>query len=512
MSSASPTSPTTPSIGWSQFGTTRSKIFIALIIAAMYTILYLSYNVDKFSNIPMNENHTQADEQRDNNFVEDNIETQYLGNVEVPYWDASKPLPKWYTETQKFIKRLEEEKRPYPFFDKYMSFDTHIWLGLNNMRYMLEMSNNMARVLERTLIIPSKFFARSCTQFELCQIYAELENVADVTDPYYLRWALDINTIWDVEEIRKTLNVITSVEFNRVMLVKHNIIVEDPEEWISSLGGDLRLPRAFNLLKVYHDIDSTITIDSQPLLPRIYDLNNAFTLVDDITPLPHQGELPLKSKVKEQPLMDIYAITENSEMTVTHMENQQLPIRWQDNKDDNSTNANGIFPLGFKQMFHSEATILHFQEGVHGFGRFPFKFSTEASRERYQHIALNELAPSKMLQDARDYILQKFLDRIDNQPYNGFHNRQGDFRIYGWATDNNDAVMHEIAFANWMHRNKSTSPADCEIDFNNLPREIKAPEFLEPMKSIGGISIQDLIDEEFVRKFLPVTLFGDYLG
>lgn len=54
--------------------------------------------------------------------------------IEIPYWDPTRPLPKWFTQTQEFIKRFEKEERPYPFFDKYLFYDTHIWLGLNNIR------------------------------------------------------------------------------------------------------------------------------------------------------------------------------------------------------------------------------------------------------------------------------------------------------------------------------------------------------------------------------------------
>ncbi|KAG0196396.1 hypothetical protein BGX28_010190, partial [Mortierella sp. GBA30] len=293
--------------------------------------------------------------------------------IEIPYWDPAKPLPKWYTQTQEFIKRFESEKRPYPFFDKYLFYDTHIWLGLNNIRYMLEMANNMARILERTLIISHRTFARSCSHLEICQAYGKMENIAEITDPFYARWSLDAKSFWDVDGMRETLNIMTSSEFNRVMMVKHGIIVENPDEWIESHGGDLRLPRAFNLLQVYHEMNSSIAIDSRPLLPALYNFDrSAIAMVDDISPLPNKGQLPSKGLLKLQPKMDLYAIREGNEMSVTEVQKQTVPIRWYENKDNNNTGQYGVLPLGFKQFFHSDATILHFQEGVHGFMRFPF--------------------------------------------------------------------------------------------------------------------------------------------
>ncbi|KAI9233653.1 MAG: hypothetical protein BYD32DRAFT_439893 [Podila humilis] len=459
--------------------------------------------------------------------------------IDIPYRAASKSLPKWYTETQEFIRRFEKEERPYPFFGNYLFYDSHIWLGLNNLRYILEMALNMGRILERTVVIPSKVYARSCTQFELCQVFGKMENLAEITDPFYARWALDIGTFWDVNEMRKTLNVMTSSEFNQVMMVKHGVIVEDPDEWIASQGGDLRLPRAISLLKVYHDLNQSISIDSQPLLPWLYDSDSAIVVVDDAAQLPNQGELPLKSQKQQQPEMEIYCIKDSFEMSVTETEKQTLPIRWEEHRDDNHAAKHGVMPVGFKQMYHSDATILHFQEGVHRFARFPFKFSTEEDRERYQHIALHEMAVSKTLQDARDFILRKLLTILENEPYIGFHYRQGDFQAYGWAKDEPvEVAAHKFIYGSWLYRDKSISPADCEVDFDSLPQDdanirqvpwdklkscmnrrfyvasdLTNPEFVEAMRRVGGITIHDLVnDDEFIDRFLHMTVIGDYLG
>ncbi|KAF9960079.1 hypothetical protein BGZ70_008689 [Mortierella alpina] len=456
--------------------------------------------------------------------------------IEIPYWDPARPLPKWYTQTQEFIKRFEKEDRPYPFFDKYLFYDTHIWLGLNNIRYMLEMANNMARVLKRTLIISHKTFARSCSHFELCQAYGKMENIAEITDPFYARWALDAKSFWDVDGMRETLNVMTSSEFNRVMMVKHKIIVEDPDAWIESYGGDLRLPRAFYLLKVYHEMDPAISVDSRPLLPVLYNLNmQAFAMVDDITPLPNKGELPSKSLI--QPSMELFVIHEGQEMSITETRTEKLSIRWKEHKDNNSTGQYGVMPLGFKQEFHSDATILHFQEGVHGFMRFPFKFSTKQSLERYQNIALNEIQVSKELQEAREFILKKLLAKLNNKPYMGFHYRQGDFNAYGWSRDeNNDFAVHKFMYASWKHRTNKGKECDInfgalEVDGNNyrqvpwdkmqgcldkqfyVASDKTDPKFLQSIKDAGGVTIHELMDDdEFRKRFLHMTVIGDYLG
>ncbi|KAG0043514.1 hypothetical protein BGZ83_011321 [Gryganskiella cystojenkinii] len=365
------------------------------------------------------------------------------------------------------------------------------------------MALNMGRILERT-------FTRA--------------HAPSLNYPFYARWALDIGTFWDVDEMRRTLNVMTSSEFNRVMMVKHGVIAEDPDEWIASQGGDLRLPRAISLLKVYHDLNRSI--DSQPLLPRLYGSNRAIVVVDDAAKLLNQGELPLNSQKQQQPVMEIYSIKDSYVMSVTETENRTLPIRWEEHRNDNHTAKDKVMPVGFKQMYHSNATILHFQEGVHQFARFPFKFSTEE-------------VVSKTLQDARDFILHKLLTILDNEPYIGFHYRQGDFQIHGWAKDEpGEVAVHKFIYGSWLHRDKSISPADCEVDFDSLPQDdanirqvpwdkLKScmnrrfyvasdstnSEFIEAMRRVGGITIHDMVDDdEFIDRFLHMTVIGDYLG
>ncbi|KAG0072723.1 hypothetical protein BGZ93_008205, partial [Podila epicladia] len=402
---------------------------------------------------------------------------------------------------------------------------------------MFEMALNMGRILERTVIIPSKVYARSCTHLKQCQVFGKMENTAGTTDTFYTRWALDIRTFWDIDEMRKTLNVMTSSEFNRVMMVKHGIIVEDPDEWIALQGGDLQLPRAMNLLKVYHDLNQSISIDSQPLLPQLYDSNGAIVVVDDAAQLPNQGGLPLNSQKQQQPTMEIYFIKESGEMSVTETMKHTWRIRWEEHRNDNRTAKYGVMPVGFKQMYHSDTTILHFQEGVHRFARFPFKFSTEESRERYQHIALHEMVVSKKLQDARNFILHKLLAILENEPYIGFHYRQGDFLALGWAKDEpGEVAAHKVIYGSWLHRDKSISPTICEVDFDSLPQDdanirqvpwdkLKScmnrrfyvasdstnPEFIDAMRKVGGISIHDMIDDEFFVKFPHIAVIGDYL-
>lgn len=386
-----------------------------------------------------------------------------------------------------------------------------------------------------------------------------MENLGEFRDtPVFDRWRLDIKTVWDVERMRETLNVLTAKEFNRVMLVQQNIVVEDPEGWIGSLGGDLRMPRAFGVVKIYHDLDRQISVDSQPVLDFLFHQEPGMEVMDDLDPLLNKGQLPLRdthplSKAEEgdqkepsmtspqQPAMKLWTFPERWEMSMNETEEHSVPIRWEDARENNGTTTNGILPLGFKQRFQSEATILHFQEGIHEFGRFPFKFTTEASRDRYLNIVFNELPWAKDILEAGDYVLQRLQTLLEGKPYVGFHYRLTDFIPYTWAKmEPTEAMVHKFVYCNWLFRDQSNTTEDCEVDFSTLPRT-GTPEdnprevpwkkmegcinrrfyfatdetdsgFRGELKRIGGIRIEDLLDDGFVKKYQHLAAFRDYLG
>ncbi|KAF9582778.1 hypothetical protein BGW38_010771, partial [Lunasporangiospora selenospora] len=497
--------------------------------------------------------------------------------IEIPVWDPSRPLPTWYLETQAFIKRLESEDRPYPFFEKFMAFDVHIWLGLNNIRYILEMSNMFGILLGRTLVIPSFVYARSCHQYELCRLSGRLVNLAEITDPYFGRWELDINTFWDVEGMRKTLNVLTSIEFNRVMMVKHGVIVEDPEEWVASQGGDLRMPRSFGLLKVYHDLNQSISVDSQPLLSELYNRDKGITIVD-VAPILTDGQLPNNGHPwSRHEQATVWKIRDSIEMSINHTSKEVIPLRWEEERlSENVTGSNGQIPLGFKQIFDTDATILHLQAGVHQCGNIPFVFTTAASVERYENVVLRELPVSETIKSAREYLLSKLHELLiqegertattaaedgdnasaEKKPpsYIGVHIRRGDFVTVQWTENASSQLV-----ANWIVHSilsirdqgidltslgsckaNRTKPSDGNtspyppfstkekagkggiIPWENIASCINqrfyfstdetSPEFIDTLRHIGGIFIEDLVDDTFIENYLRLLPYGDYIG
>jgi len=111
----------------------RAKLAYFLILASLLAILrtiHVYLNMDE---------HVLLEQQPEphENYISYKMQSEgqrRFSSIDIPYWDPRRPLPEWFVETQKFIRRMETENRPYPFFERYLVYDVNIWLGLNNIR------------------------------------------------------------------------------------------------------------------------------------------------------------------------------------------------------------------------------------------------------------------------------------------------------------------------------------------------------------------------------------------
>lgn len=129
--------------------------------------------------------------------------------------------------------------------------DYSLWLGWNNMRYIIETALLHGRILNRTSIIPSFVYARAC-EFDIhtCAAWATMVNRGDAVGsdewrllPYekQMAWRIPISLMFNLTHIRETHSVVTVSEFLRL----HNI------------SADVETGRGDWDTEAYHHISST---------------------------------------------------------------------------------------------------------------------------------------------------------------------------------------------------------------------------------------------------------------
>ncbi|KZP31372.1 hypothetical protein FIBSPDRAFT_724960 [Athelia psychrophila] len=113
--------------------------------------------------------------------------------------------------------------------------DYSLGLGWNNVRYIIESSILQAHLLNRTLVLPSFVYARSCEyDIEVCADYAPMFNKGDAIGldewrdlpiDQQMTWRIPITTMINLTHLRLTHSVILLSDYLRL----HNISAD--QEW-----------------------------------------------------------------------------------------------------------------------------------------------------------------------------------------------------------------------------------------------------------------------------------------
>ncbi|KAH7890025.1 hypothetical protein F5I97DRAFT_1800529 [Phlebopus sp. FC_14] len=108
----------------------------------------------------------------------------------------------------------------------YYARDYSMALGWNNMRYIIETSLYHGSLLNRTVIIPSFVYARSCEyDNSICAAYAPMVNRGDAVnsdewrqlpEEQQMAWRVPISVMLNMTHLRRTQPVITVAEYLRL--------------------------------------------------------------------------------------------------------------------------------------------------------------------------------------------------------------------------------------------------------------------------------------------------------
>ncbi|KAF8340001.1 uncharacterized protein EI90DRAFT_2907527 [Cantharellus anzutake] len=105
----------------------------------------------------------------------------------------------------------------------YYARDYSVWLGWNNMRYIIEASLLHANLLNRTLVLPSYVYARACEHnIHTCADFSEMVNRGDAIgwDEWkilpieeQMGWRVPISVMLDLNRLRHFHPVVTVAEY-----------------------------------------------------------------------------------------------------------------------------------------------------------------------------------------------------------------------------------------------------------------------------------------------------------
>ncbi|KAG2059987.1 hypothetical protein BDR06DRAFT_993662 [Suillus hirtellus] len=359
--------------------------------------------------------------------------------------------------------------------------DYSLWLGWNNMRYIIEAAVLHGRILNRTTIIPSYVYARAC-EFDnsVCAAYATMVNRGDATSTDEWRqlplekqmaWRIPVFLMFNLTHLRETHAVITVSEYLRL----HNISA-DVETTNGRWDTDL-YHRGVNIFS-----DSGVE-------PSLYVIKNELYDADIV----RVDQLPQTMRERggwnvTHGQVGSWTITEETVLSkALHdaMSSRASVLDWDtvlivmgDRRDQNETEssstssiANTLEENGWEVLYtyggacgsdaakdvavpirqaaprnllrglyedfgFIEQDVLLLEGEVH-LGRKPgaLKFSTLESRERYTQTVLYDFRLTDNVVELADLLSNRMVEKAGGRMWMGAHMRRGD--------------CHSVATLNW---------------------------------------------------------------
>ncbi|KAG1831076.1 hypothetical protein EV424DRAFT_1373861 [Suillus variegatus] len=359
--------------------------------------------------------------------------------------------------------------------------DYSLWLGWNNMRYIIEAAVLHGRILNRTTIIPSYVYARAC-EFDnsVCAAYATMVNRGDATSTDEWRqlplekqmaWRIPVSLMFNLTHLRETHAVITVSEYLRL----HNISADVETtngRWDTDLyhrgvnifsdsgvepslyviknelyDADIvrvdQLPQTMRergRWNVTHGQVGSWTITEETLLSKaLHDaMSSRASVLDWDTVLIVVGDRHDQNETESSSTSSIANTLEENGWEVLYTyggacgseaaKDVAVPIR-------QAAPRNLLRGL-YEDFGLIEQDVLLLEGEVH-LGRKPgaLKFSTLESRERYTQIVLHNFRLTDNVVELADLLSNRMAEKVGGRMWMGAHMRRGDFATLNWTME-----------------------------------------------------------------------------
>ncbi|KAH7913487.1 hypothetical protein BJ138DRAFT_1111446 [Hygrophoropsis aurantiaca] len=360
--------------------------------------------------------------------------------------------------------------------------DYSLYLGWNNMRYIMEASLLHAALLNRTLLIPSFVYARAC-EFDnaVCAQYATMVNRGDavhrddwrdLAPDQQMGWRIPITLMFNITHLRQTHSVMLISDYLRMHDLPVDLESTDghwdlSNYFLKSSGGAAPL----SLFAITNDIyesddvnrvdvisegmktrrqrcvdgsyeqgcgegdDSWSTVMKTPVytaLEAALPSDKSYLDWDVAQRVLHESELDVSTdEAIEKELNDngwevLY--TYDGALGMEFVQNVVHPIRQVAARDS---------LRGFQDEYGQvNADILLLMGEVH-VGRKPgaLRFATPENRDKYSNMVLHEMQPPSNVLELAEILGVRMTELVGGRMWMSGHMRRGDFATLGWVME-----------------------------------------------------------------------------
>ncbi|KAG9038130.1 hypothetical protein FRB95_002570 [Tulasnella sp. JGI-2019a] len=455
----------------------------------------------------------------------------------------------------------------------YLARDYSLGLGWNNMRYIIESALIQATLLNRTLVLPSFVYARSCEwDIHVCASFTTMVNRGDAIGwgewrdlpmEKQMGWRVPMSMMLDLPHLRSKYNVLVLDEYLRY----HGM---DPgKEWSNGawhrsdyLGKDMTI---FVVRNTEYDPEGMVRVDDKKaLFERMegHGEHNHRKTRRAMPAIPGEGPLHdrLVSAIGNELVMDWYKAqgAVYSFVNDTWNAEEVEDVLWKNGWATLHTFAGALGMDYLKSVVepirqitpisrisgwvddysHITDDILVIEGEIH-LNRKPggMRFSTLKGRDDFARGAVWGLRPTQRVRDLAAKVHDRMKDKVGGRMWVAGHMRRGDFVTTGWAMESTIEAHFQriksrlgagrLALAT-LHRDRNLRTYDVPdvvVDENQLlydppldndpfflATDERSPEGLKYIKENGAILIDELITTEDRREFGWGIMLTDVLA
>ncbi|PBK61615.1 hypothetical protein ARMSODRAFT_990619 [Armillaria solidipes] len=344
----------------------------------------------------------------------------------------------------------------------YFARDWSLGLGWNNMRYIIDSALLQAKLLRRTLIIPSFVYARSCEyDVHVCSDYAPMVNRGDVLGSNEWRglpidqqmaWVLPINLMINITHLRQSHPVITVSDYLR--LHGHDSDSEAPDgQWQrvyyhlteNVLTG--KIPELYVIENERFDPPGTVRVDEmiartdeEAYVSDVEEGEIYRTLKDALL----EGDQVFMDWNKAQELLgissdeDLERVIADNGWEVVHTFKPLLGMEFSKAVVDPIRQITPRKALhGFKNDFEGrkEEVVLLAGEVHHGRKPGSMRFTTRTALDEFVGLVLDGVRRIDAASALADVMVERMYKFTEGRLWMGAHMRRGDFVRYNWVME-----------------------------------------------------------------------------
>lgn len=442
----------------------------------------------------------------------------------------------------------------------YFARDWSLSLGWNNMRYIIEGGLSQARLLNRTLVLPSFVYARACEfSNDVCAKHAKMVNRGDAvgSDEWrslplekQMAWVIPLELMIDIPHLRAKHQFVTVSEYFRLQnitdLTKEKTNGHWDREFYHTGINDIPFRGHRSHVGVHPSLYKIKNGDYDPktiTLLDTLDVDSYRALSNTLTETGTQYDSMLLEKMKENRnrvaldwntardvIKDIANIKTDEDFEhALRLAGWLTTYTWQGAIGMEMTKT-VVEPIrqvaprsmlrGWVDQFYDKTEDVLLLEGEVHLERKPgfMRFTTTEARDQMGRIVLYDLRPPANVRDLAALVISR-MDRVNHgRAWMAAHMRRGDFDRLGWAMektlqDHFNRLKRKLATAReLLERLPTSDPHPYKIPDAHLNVELTMREPPKPSDSMY-LATDEREEEnlEWLRKN-GATLFSDLIA